>query len=78
MPGKLTRRNFLRRLSGAPVIVPASVGLTTSGLWVPEAKAVSPGQYQFWVHGTSVQVENPELVTFMKRFAYGTYVERVA
>lgn len=79
MSDKLNRRNFLRRLTGAPVIVPAAVGLTTSGLWVPEAKA-SEGvdRLFFFTHGTSVQVENPELVTSMKRFAFGTYVRQAA
>jgi len=79
MSDKLTRRDFFNRLKGAPVLVPAAVGLATSGLWVPEAKA-SQGvdRLFFYTHGTSVQVESPELVTSIKRYAFGTYVYQAA
>lgn len=80
MTDKLNRRNFLRRLSGAPLIAPAAVGLTTTGLLAPKAKAMSPANYDFWTHGSCVQIENPELVEgpgrYLKRYAFGAHVRQ--
>jgi hypothetical protein len=77
MPDKLNRRNFLRRVTGTPVIVPATVGLTTSGLWVPEAKASEEvDRLFFFCHGTSVQVEFPERTTSIWRPGWGTQVSQ--
>jgi hypothetical protein len=78
MSDKVTRRGFLDRLKSAPVIVPAAVGITTSALWGGGADAASPGLYDFWVHGTSVQVENPELTSpgYVWRQGFATRVRQ--
>jgi hypothetical protein len=79
MSEKLTRRDFFTRMKGAPILVPAAVGLTTAGLWVPDAKA-SEGvdRLFFFAHGTSVQVEFPERVTYMRRAGWGTVARQAA
>jgi hypothetical protein len=79
MADRFSRRNFLRRLGGAPVIAPAAVGLATSDLWVPETKAVGPNpkvNHLTTLHGAGVQVEYPERAARIQRRAWGTEISQ--
>jgi hypothetical protein len=77
MPDTLTRRDFFKRMKGAPIIIPAAVALATPSVRVPEAKAgQGVDRLFFFCHGTSAQVEFPERTTSIGRPGWGTRVSQ--